>query len=242
MKSDDQNSAELQQEQRASLSGTEVPSEENRSNDGIRGPSAKRGEVRERIISVARQHFLRDGYDATTMSAIAKEAGCTPAMVTYYFESKQRLFRECLDLPIDPTELVLGTILEGKEGAGERIARRSLALYEDTLTADTMIALASALLTDAATSQRFRNYFRNDILKTAEKELGMDAELAEEIEFAMATMFGIVTMRYIVRLEPIASMPRERLVREIAPIVQNRLDRAFARKQLRESRTRRNPG
>ncbi|WRS29123.1 TetR family transcriptional regulator [Actinomycetaceae bacterium MB13-C1-2] len=239
MKAEDSPSLRLQQEQQVSPSGTEVPDGGKRSNDVSRGPSAKRGEVRDRIISVARQHFLSSGYDATTMSAIAKEAGCTPAMVTYYFESKQRLFRECLNLPIDPAQMVLGVLLEGREGAGERIARQSLALYEDSITADTMIALASALLTDAATSQRFRNYFRNDILGIVEKELGMDAELAEEIEFAMATMFGVATMRYIVRLEPIASMSRERLVRELAPIIQNRIDRAFARKQLRESRSRR---
>lgn len=198
-----------------------------------RGPSAARGEVRERILTSARDHFIRLGYDATTMSAVARDSGCTPAMVTYYFESKQRLFRECMNLPRDPAEEILGLLSEGLEGAGRRIAERVLGWYEDELTADTMRALAVTLLSDPATIQRFRDYIRHSILDVVSEALGMEDEFAEQIEFAVASVFGVVVMRYLVQLEPIASMPRERLVAELAPQIQSRLARATSRYQLR---------
>lgn len=198
-----------------------------------RGPSAARGEVRERILVAARQQFIDRGYDATTMSAVARDAGCTPAMVTYYFESKQRLFRECMNLPRDPAEEIISVLGQGIEGAGKRVTERVLDWYEDELTADTMRALAVTLLSDPATTQRFREYVRHSILDVVSEALGMSDEFAEEIEFAVATMFGMVVMRYLVRLEPMASMSRERLVAELSPLVQNRIDRAMARYQMR---------
>lgn len=198
-----------------------------------RGPRASRGEVRQRILKAATKQFLEYGYDKTMMSHIAQDAGCTPAMVTYYFKSKQRLFRECFNLPIDPAAMIVEALMDGREGAGERVVRRAFQLYEEDLTADTMRLLMLALMTDAVTSQRFRDYVRKDILGVVGRTFGLTDELAEEIEFAIATMFGVVTMRYILRLEPIASMPRERLVRELAPIVQHRIDRTFARRDLR---------
>ncbi|MCI1895926.1 MAG: TetR family transcriptional regulator [Ancrocorticia sp.] len=195
---------------------------------GKRGPQAKRGTVRARILEVARDEFIAKGYDGATIREIARVAQCDNALVSYYFGSKQLLFRECFNLPLDPAQEVLQELAPGPNGAGERLARHALWLYEEHLTADTMQALMRALITDAVTSQRFRTYMRNDVFgKIAEGTRHPD-RISEEIELAMATMYGIVTMRYIVKLEPIASMPRERLIHDIAPLIQYRVDRIFA--------------
>lgn len=214
----------------ASASTNSVASPEGRSS---RGPKSARGEVRQRIISCARTRFQDGGYDATTMSAVARDAGCTPAMVTYYFESKQRLFRECMNLPRDPAEEILNILAQGWEGAGSRIVERALHWYEDELTADTMRTLAGTLLTDTETSQRFRDYLRYGLLDEVSQALGMTDELAEEVEFAVATMFGVVVMRYLVCLEPITSMSQDRLIAELGPVIQHRVDRARSRAEAR---------
>jgi len=146
-------------------------------------------------------------------------------MVSYYFGSKQRLFRECLNLPLDPAQEVIAQLAQGIDGAGERLLRYGLSLYETRLTGDTMLALMRALITDAQTSQRFRTYFRNDILNQITASFGTDTDLGEQVEMLVAMMYGLVTMRYAVRLEPLASMPEERLIAEIAPLLQERLDR-----------------
>ena len=185
---------------------------------------------------LAHEEFVEKGYDPTTISAIAKRAGCTSAMITYYFESKQRLFRASFNLPLDPAETILEHLSEGREGAGDRIARRAFQFYEEGTSGETLRVLMQTLMTDAGTSQRFRDYIRNDVIGEVGAKLGITTELAEEVEIAMAATFGIITMRYIVRLEPLASMPKERLIRELGAILQIRIDRAFARLERSQER------
>ncbi len=193
-----------------------------------RGPSGHRGTVRDRIRRCAHTEFVERGYDGATMREIARNAGCDSAMVTYYFDSKQRLFRECFNLPSDPAEDVLSCLAPGPEGAGERLVRYALVLYEEHLTSETMQALMRALITDAATGRRFRDYIRTDVLDRVAKVLGSGDELAEQIELAMSMLYGMATMRYVVRLEPLASMPRDRIVAEFAPLIQERIDQVVA--------------
>ena len=90
---------------------------------------------------LAHEKFVEKGYDPTTMSAIAKRAGCTSAMITYYFESKQRLFRASFNLPLDPAQVITADLMEGRAGAGERIARRALEFYEHSAGGETLRVL-----------------------------------------------------------------------------------------------------
>ncbi|MDF1489669.1 TetR/AcrR family transcriptional regulator [Tessaracoccus caeni] len=196
-----------------------------------RGPQGQRGEVRERIAKAARSAFIELGYDDATIRHIARLAGCDAAMVTYYFGSKQRLFRECFNLPSDPASEILQLFLPDLSTAGERLVRHALVMYEERVTSDAMLALMRALITDASTSQRFRTYIRTDVLDKVTAYLGAGREVAEEIELAIAQMYGVAVLRYVVQLEPLASMPRERVVRTVAPFIQARIDR-IAREYL----------
>lgn len=48
----------------------------------------------ELILKAAEEVFLRDGFAAATTSAIAKTAGVTHAMLHYYFNTKENLFKQ----------------------------------------------------------------------------------------------------------------------------------------------------
>ncbi|MDC4233926.1 TetR family transcriptional regulator [Actinomyces sp. B33] len=195
---------------------------------GRRGPADARGRIRERIRQCARAEFIDSGYDGATIRAIARRADCDSALVTYYFGSKQKLFRACMDLPDDPAQIILSLLAPGPDGAAERLLNYGFDLYEHHMTSDTLQALMRALVTDAQTSQRFRHYIRSDVLGPVQAFIGADRDFAEQIEAAMAMMYGIAVMRYLVRLEPLASMPRKRLISQVAPILQERIDRIFA--------------
>lgn len=190
-----------------------------------RGPRGHRGEIRDRIRLEARSAFVEFGYDATTMRLIAGRVDCDPAMISYYFGSKQELFRECFNLPSDPAQEILALFLEGVDGVAERLLHHMFTLYEERVTSDTLRALMQSLMTDVATSQRFRDYIRSDILERVGDYLGSTAQVSEQIELIMAQMYGVVTMRYVVKLEPLASMPRDRLIAELAPAIQARIDK-----------------
>ena len=84
-----------------------------------------------------------------------------------------------------------------------------------------------ALATDAETSQRFRAYISTEVLGPVAAAIGAGTAIAQRIEIVLSVMHGVVTMRYIVRLEPLASMSREQVKAQLAPLIQPLIDSAF---------------
>ncbi len=214
-----------------------VPKTAKRSPGHGRGPRGARGRMRDQIKQVAERQFIARGYDGTTMRSIAKKTGCDPAMVSYYFRSKQRLFRDCFDLPLDPLEQVLQLWEPGIEGVAERLLDFAFTLYEERLTKDRMKALMRALITDAETTQRFRSYIRDNLQKGVVQLLDslapylppvqkrqLESRFPMLIEILMSMIYGVATMRYIVQLEPVASMERSELQNRLAPILQTQIE------------------
>ena len=54
----------------------------------------ERAETRERILDAARRMFVRHGYEATTMRAIADEIEYTPTAIYHHFRNKDALLTE----------------------------------------------------------------------------------------------------------------------------------------------------
>src|SRR5215472_5471739 len=52
--------------------------------------------TREHIIQAAYRVLTKQGYDATTIKAIAREAGVAPGLLHYYFANKDELLIEVL--------------------------------------------------------------------------------------------------------------------------------------------------
>ena len=89
-----------------------------------------------------------------------------------------------------------------------------------------------ALITDTSTSQRFRTYIRSDVLEQISQFLAADPDrarlLGEELEIVLSMLYGVVTMRYIIALEPLATMPRQHIHKSLTPLLQQRIDHIFA--------------
>jgi AcrR family transcriptional regulator len=58
---------------------------------------AKGEDRRQRILSVAERLLARNGWRATSLAQIAKEAGVTPAGLLHHFETKEHLLHAVLD-------------------------------------------------------------------------------------------------------------------------------------------------
>ena len=92
-----------------------------------------------RILDAAAQAFLTDGYERTTIRAVASAAGVDAGLVMHYFGSKQELFRRVIDAA--PVPELSGTPEEATEqildGLASRLASApvaSLALFRSMLT------------------------------------------------------------------------------------------------------------
>lgn len=55
---------------------------------------AKKAQLEEKILQVAEELFMANGYDATSTTDIAKRVGCNQALIHYYFRTKENLFQQ----------------------------------------------------------------------------------------------------------------------------------------------------
>ncbi len=85
-------------------------------------PRSTKGEqTRELILSTALRLFRENGYDATTMRVIAKEAGVSVGNAYYYFASKEHLIQAFYDSLITQHRLVARPRLEGVRDLAARL-------------------------------------------------------------------------------------------------------------------------
>src|SRR3954467_8045748 len=83
-------------------------------------------ESKQRILRVARELFHEHGYGSTTVRAVATAAGVDPAMVFYFFQTKQGLFAAAVDLSARVPPAIESIFTDGLDGIGERVVRTLL--------------------------------------------------------------------------------------------------------------------
>lgn len=88
-------------------------------NRGAGRPSGDEGDLRARLLDVAIAQYARAGIDATSLRAIASEAGVTPAMLHYYFGDKARLTQALIEERLLPA---LAPVRARLEQAGDEPA------------------------------------------------------------------------------------------------------------------------
>ena len=82
----------------------------------------KAARTRSAIIDAALTLFRTKGYDATTMRAIAAEAGVSVGNAYYYFESKEHLIQAFYDRAQEEHRAAAQPVLETERELGARIA------------------------------------------------------------------------------------------------------------------------
>ena len=192
-----------------------------------RGPrparrSGQSPETREQIRAAAAELFAAKGYTATTLRAVAEAAGVDVALVPYYFGSKAGLFSAVVQLPEDPQRLLHGILDEGLDGAGERIARTALGVWERAEANQRLSSLLRTAITADTAAGTFGEFIAQAVLPLYRHVLiGPDAE--QRIMLVANQMVGLVICRYILRIEPTASMSVDDVVAVLGPTLQHTL-------------------
>jgi AcrR family transcriptional regulator len=91
---------------------------------------AYRESLREDILDSARQLFVLNGYEATSIRAIAAKVGCSPGILYHYFEDKQDIMALLVRETFIKLRTRLSAILEDKDAIEARL-RRGLRAYID---------------------------------------------------------------------------------------------------------------
>ena len=182
-----------------------------------RGPSAPRGAVRDRLLEVAHEMFGTRTFSAVTLKEIAATAECDPSLINYYFGSKIGLFRAAMSLPSDPVATIVSNF-RGEPGDGERLLLALMKLWEGAAFTNHFRFVAASLLTDDAAFRTFSSWLETAMLAPLAARLpGADATV--RVQFATTEALGLMMVRYLYGIRPLADMPREEVARLRGPSI-----------------------
>ena len=110
-------------------SGARLPVVKEQASTRGRRPGAP--DTRAEILASARSLFAARGFPGTSVRAVAAGAGVDPALVHHYFGTKDDLFVAALEFPVDPRVALAPVFEGGVDGAGERLLRVFLSVWDD---------------------------------------------------------------------------------------------------------------
>jgi len=173
------------------------------------------------ILSAARRHFGEVGYERATIRRIATGARVDPALVLHYFGSKDGLFSAAMDVP--RPDLVMAQVFAGgTRGLGVRLATFFLTLWESEAGAG-LIGLLRSVHTSERAAAMMREFISSVLLARVAPTLsGRDRELRATL--AVSHLIGVAVLRYVVKLEPVASTPTPALAKRVGKVIQGYFD------------------
>lgn len=180
-------------------------------------------DTKQSILEAARAVFAERGFDKASIRAIAGDAGVDPALVHHYFGTKEKLFLASMNSPVDPAELIPQALAGPREEAGVRLVRVVLSVWDSPAGA-AAIALMRSAMSNEWTARLMREFVVTQVLRRAVAELGIDEKEAPTRAALVATQIaGLAVVRYVLKVEPVASAEADRLVAAVGPSVQRYL-------------------
>ncbi|MEU1203557.1 TetR family transcriptional regulator [Streptomyces sp. NPDC005813] len=186
--------------------------------------------TKEQILSAALALFAEKGYSGTTMRGIAQQAQVDPALIHHFFSNKEGVFQDAVQSRLDVSALFdpltdddAEPVLERR---GERIVRTFLSYWEDESTRPALVAIYRTGLSDESTSKAFRDRIEEGFAACVRRIVPERSDRTQALaSLVSAQLAGLVMLRYVLRMEPLASLDFEELVEWFAPAVDVHFDR-----------------
>jgi len=175
-------------------------------------------DTRERIAVAAREKFAELGYERATFRAIGAAAGVDPALVVHFYGSKQDLFRQVMSLPPDVASALVEIADGHREQMGRRLAELVMASLESPATRPIVLGRIRSASSHPDAASLVRETVIRDLtaLTTA---IGSDRPDIRAVLIG-AHIVGIALARYVVEVEPLASLSSSEVTELIAPTFQ----------------------
>ena len=183
-----------------------------------RGPRPGGGDTRQEILDAARALFAERGYDRTTLRAIGAAAGVDPALIHHYFGNKEGLFTASVSLPVDLPRRLPEVIAEDPAEAGAAVARLFFTVWDDE---EARASLIGQLRHTFMTGEQpvIAGFITSAVLgRVAAAMDGEERELRAEL--VASHLLGVALLRYVVKLEPLASVDTETIITMVGPRLQ----------------------
>lgn len=168
------------------------------------------------ILTAARERFAGQGYERTTIRAVAADAGIDPSMVMRYFGSKERLFEAALTIDLRLPDLTAVPPAD----LPRALVRHFLDRWEGNPTDDALLVLLRSAVTNDQAAARMRDTFARQVapaLAPALVPAGPDAP--RRAGLVSAQLLGLALARYLLRLPAVTALTPEEIETSYAPAI-----------------------
>jgi hypothetical protein len=131
------------------------------------------------------------------------------------------VFRAAVDFPIDPAEFIPRLLAPGLDGLGERLARFFIETW-DSPQGSPLLGLIRSVVGSEHAAAMLREFISREVLARLAEALDLDQPQVRA-SLAASHLIGLAMLRYVVKLEPLASASPERIAIWVAPAIQRYL-------------------
>lgn len=176
------------------------------------------GSSRQAVLEAARARFASDGFDGTTIRAIAVDARVDPSQVIQFFKSKDRLFAAVMEVPETALQR-FDTAFEGPdEHLGERVVRAYLGAWEGSAQErEPLLSMLRGAVVNEQAAEQLRAFIQSRLLHGMGVR-GSDAMLRAALVASM--LIGVTVSRQILGVPVVANADLDAVVAVIAPAIQ----------------------
>ncbi len=168
--------------------------------------------TRNAILAAARVRFGAEGFERTTLRAVARDVGVDAALVSRYFGTKQGLFTAAAELRLDIPDLT-GT---PPERIAEVVLPYFFQVWEDN---GTFLALLRAAMTSPTAAAVMTEAFAAHV-GPALAPVTPDHH-DERAGLFGALMIGIATTRNVLKTPGVSAMTRQQIIDWTKPILED---------------------
>jgi AcrR family transcriptional regulator len=187
------------------------------------GPRDERGVLSARILAAARGEFAEQGWAGTTLRAVARAADVDPALVYHYFGSKEGLLDAATNPPQKWQDSIAKVWTTPLDQLGTALITLLLASWADDEIGPTLRAILQTAAHEPSTREKLRRVVEGSLMGVS--ELGSDErDRLTRSGLISSQMMGFALMRYVWKIEPLASMPDDEAIAAIAPNLQRYVD------------------
>lgn len=187
------------------------------------GPRDERGVLAARILTAAREAFAETGWAGTTIRSVARAADVDPALVYHYFNSKEGLLDAATNPPQRWLENVAKTWTTPVPELGAALVRLMLSAWADDEIGPVLRAVLQTAAHEPSTREKLRRIVEGSLIGVS--QLGDDErDRLTRSGLISSQIMGLAMMRYVWKIEPVASMSDDEVVTAVAPNLQHYIE------------------
>jgi AcrR family transcriptional regulator len=195
----------------------------------MNAPHHRSRATQSRILAAGRALFARDGYERTTIRAVASAAQVDPSLVMRYFGSKDGLFAAAtpFDLRLPQFDGI------ATDQIGSAMVRHFLTRWEGDPEDQSLRILLRAGVNNPDAATRIRCLFSEQVLPVVHRVAPDKPEVRAGL--VATQILGLAVCRYILLIPPLAELPPDSLITCIAPTLQRYLTGSLDLNTLHEA-------